>query len=357
MNSLAPTLQPFVDKGILAGAVMLAATPDKVLALEAVGYADLAAKKPMTTDTLFWIASMTKPMTATALMMLVDAGRVNLDDPVEKYLPEFKGQMYVAEKDEDHVLLKKPQHPITVREILNHTAGLSFALPNETPTFDRYSLQDSARAYAMMPLQFNPGTSYCYSNAGTNTCGRIIEVVSGMPYEVFMDRRLFGPLGMDDTTFWPNEEQLGRMSKIYRTKDDKSGLEEARHSQLSYPLNDPKRRSMPAGGLFSTAGDCLKFCRMTLNGGVQDGRRYLSAAAVGEMTRRQTAPTMEISYGFCWNTTDGKIVHGGAYKTEMRIDPKLKLITIFLVQQASDWPGEEGKNMLPAFQAAAEKLI
>lgn len=117
-------LKPFVDRGVLAGAVVLVASPEKVLALESVGYSDAAAKVPMKVDDLFWIASMNKPITATALMILVDEGKVKLDDPVEKYLPEFRNQMVVALKEGGVVVLKKPVHPITVRNILSHTAGL-----------------------------------------------------------------------------------------------------------------------------------------------------------------------------------------------------------------------------------------
>src|SRR5580658_10496342 len=123
---VAPVLQPFVDSHSLAGAVTLVASKDKVLSLETVGWADIAAKKPMTADTLFWIASMSKPITGTALTLLIDEGKVNPDDPVEKYLPEFRGQMVVASKDDSTVLLKRPKHPITVRNVLSHTSGLPF---------------------------------------------------------------------------------------------------------------------------------------------------------------------------------------------------------------------------------------
>jgi CubicO group peptidase (beta-lactamase class C family) len=160
---------------------MLVESKDKLLSLEAVGWMDIAQRKPMRTDALFWIASQSKPLTAATLMMLVDEGRVNLDDPVEKYLPEFKGQMLSMERDAEHVLVGKPAHPITVREILSHTSGLPFSSPLEQPTLDGLPLRDAVRSYAMLPLQFPPGTKYQYSNAGINTAGRIIEVVSGMP--------------------------------------------------------------------------------------------------------------------------------------------------------------------------------
>ncbi len=125
-DSLAVSVQPFVDRHELAGAVMLVADKDKVLTTEAVGWADIGAAKPMQTDSMFWIASQSKPITAAALMMLVDEGKVNVDDPVEKYLPEFRGQMVVAEKDANHVLLRCPRHTITVKNVLSHTSGLPF---------------------------------------------------------------------------------------------------------------------------------------------------------------------------------------------------------------------------------------
>jgi CubicO group peptidase (beta-lactamase class C family) len=352
---LAEAIQPGIDRGLIAGAVVLAATKDRVLALEAYGHADLAAHQPMATDTIFWIASMTKPMTCTALMMLVDEGKVSIDDPVEKYLPEFAGQLMIAERDDTHVLLKKPAYPIRVSEIMAHTSGLAFSAPIEKPTFDLLRLRDSVRAHAMLPLEFEPGTKYQYSNAGTNTVGRIVEVVSGMSYEVFMDRRIFGPLGMDETTFWPSEEQLPRIAKIYRAHEGR--LEEATLTQLKYPFSDRTRKSMPAGGLFSTAADCAKFCQMILNGGESAGRRYLSEAAVKQMTTRHTPEDWEVSYGFGWSTAEGKFGHGGAYKTDMTINPKSGLITVFLIHHASDWPSEDGKNLKPSVIAAAEKLL
>src|SRR5579871_2613285 len=217
-------LQPFVDRHALAGAVTLVANRDNILSLEAVGYADIAGNKPMQTDALFWIASQSKPITSTALMMLVDAGKVHLDDPVEKYLPEFRDQWLAVEQDNDHMSLRRPHHPITVREILSHTSGLPFASAMEQPTLDLLPLRDGVRSYAMTPLQFEPGTKYQYSNAGINTAGRVIEVVSGMPYEQFLQKRLFDPLRMTDTTFWPSEAQVARLAKSYRPGKGNVGL-------------------------------------------------------------------------------------------------------------------------------------
>lgn len=330
------------------------ADKDRVLSLDAVGFADVKAGKPMRADALFWIASQSKPMTATALMMLVDEGKVTLDDPVGKYLPEFKGQWLAVEQDREHVLLRWPAHPVTVREILSHTSGMPFSSAMERPTLDLLPLRDSVRSYAMTPLLFEPGTRYQYSNAGINTAGRIIEVVSGTPYEVFLEKRLFGPLGMKDTTFRPDRGQLARLAKSYKPDAEKTGLEETTVTQLRYPLDDRSRQPVPAGGLFSTAGDVGRFCRMVLNGGVHEGKRYLSEASVSRMTSKQTGDAIKEGYGLGWATGGGTFGHGGAYATNMTIDPKRGRVMVFLVQHAG-FPGD-GDKSLTAFKKAAEGL-
>lgn len=352
-QSIAAALQPFVDSHSLAGAVALVADKDKVLSVETVGFADVAGNKPMPADALFWIASQSKPITATALMMLVDEGKVNVDDPVEKYLPEFKGQWLTAEQDGDHLLLKRPKHPITVRNILSHTSGLPFKSAAEQPTLDLLPLRVGSLTYAMTPLQFEPDSNYQYSNAGINTAGRIIEVVSGMSYEDFLQTRLFDPLGMKDTTFWPNDEQLKRLAKSYKPNSAKDGLEETTVTQLKYPLNDRQRQPMPAGGLFSTAQDVARFCQMVFSGGVWQDKRYLSQASVDQMTSRQTGDLKQ-SYGFGWAVGGDWYGHGGAYATNMTVSSKEGLITIFMVQHAG-FPGN-GQQSHEAFKQAAYDL-
>jgi CubicO group peptidase (beta-lactamase class C family) len=352
-SSVGAVLEPFLKSHALAGAVTLVADKDKVLSLEAAGYADVAAGKPMRPDTLFWIASQSKSMTATALMMLVDDGKVKLDDPVEKFLPEFKNQWLAVERDREHVLLKKPKHTITVRNILSHTSGMPHTSAMEEPTLDRLRLRDAVRSYAMTPLQFEPDSKYQYSNAGINTAGCIIQVVSGLLYEDFMQKHLFEPLGMKDTTFWPNAEQLARLAKSYRMNSDKSDLEETTVSQLEYPLNDRKRQPMPAGGLFSTAGDVCRFCQMIANGGVYGGKRIVSPAAVAEMTRKQTADSIQTGYGLGWTTGDGTYGHGGAYGTSMTVDSKRGLITLWMVQDAGN-PKSTNESRA-AFNKAVER--
>ena len=341
--SVVPLLQPFVDKHELAGAVALVADKDKVLAVETVGFADIAHGTAMKPDALFWIASQSKAMTATAVLMLVDEGKIALDDPVEKYLPEFRGQMVVAEKDNDHTLLRKPAHSITVREVLSHMSGLPFKSAIEEPTLDGLPLAAAVRSYAMSPLQTEPGTHYSYANAGINTAARILEVVSGMKYEDFMQQRLFDPLGMKDTTFWPNAAQVRRLAKSYHPDDAKTNLVEFPVTQLHYPLTDRTQRfPMPAGGLFSTAQDTARFCQMLLNGGALNGRRYLSDAAFHELTKRQTPLTVNDSYGFGLAIGADWFGHGGAYSTNMEIRFQKGLVFIWMVQHGG-FPGEGAK--------------
>ena len=350
--SLAESVQPFVDRQELAGAVMLVADKGKVLAVEAVGSADVAAKRPMRADSMFWIASQSKPITAAALMLLVDEGKVSLDDPVEKYLPEFRGQMVVTEKDADHVLLRRPKHPITVRNVLSHTSGLPFKSAIEEPTLDRLPLADRVRSYAAAPLDFEPDSKYQYSNAGINAAARIIEVVTGTPFETFLDSRLLQPLGMKDTTFWPTPEQARRIAKSYKPGPGNRGLQETTIPQLHYPLTDRAERfPMPAGGLFSTARDVARFYQMLLNGGQWEGKRYLSEAAVKELTRRQTPPGLKDSYGLGFAASPDGFGHGGAFSTNTTADTRRGLILVWLVQHAG-FPGQ-GAKAQDAFRKAA----
>ena len=341
---LGQSIQGFVDKGELAGAVMLVANREKVLALEATGWADMSRKKPMETNSIFWIASQSKPMTAAALMVLVDERKVSLDDPVEKFLPEFRGQMAVSEKDKDHILLRKPKHPITVRNLLAHTSGLPFRTPIEVPTLDRLSLADRVRSYAMANLDYEPESKYQYSNAGINTAGRIIEVVSGKSFEDFLDERLLRPLGMKDTSFWPSEEQLGRLAKAYKPDAKNKGLVETQIDQLQYPLtNRLTRAPMPAGGLFSTGTDIAHFYQMLLNKGTFEGKRVLTQSAVEALTQRQTPKGLPESYGLGFSVGPNHFGHGGAYSTNTNADTKNGLILVWLVQHAG-FPGEGAKS-------------
>lgn len=344
----------FVEKGALAGAVMLVADKEKTLAIETAGYSDVGAKTPIKTTDLFWIASMSKPVTGTALMAVVDDGKVQLDDPVEKFLPEFRGMWLISEKDDQHQVLKRPIRSITVRDLLRHTSGLPFSSAMETPTLDGLPLSVAVRSYGMTPLIYEPGTKYQYSNAGINTAARIIEVVTKQSFEDFLQTRFFDPLGMKDTTFWSNDEQVTRVVKAYSPTADKMGLQEIKISQLTYPLNDRGRGPMPAGGLFSTAADMGIFCQMILNHGEWKGKRYLSESAVKEMATRQTGEGIKESYGLGWSVGDGSMGHGGALSTNMNVDFKRGIATVWLVQHGG-FP-QDGGNAHGAFVQSANEL-
>lgn len=348
---LSAAVSSFVERGVLAGAVMLAGDKDRDLALETAGFADIAGRKPMRADSVFWIASQSKPITAAALMILVDEGSVRLDDPIEKFLPEFKGQMVVGEKTRDRVVLKTPARLVTVRDCLNHTSGMPFKSVLEQPTLDGLSLATGVRSHSLTPLEAEPGTRYQYSNAGINTAGRIVEVVSGMPFETFLDKRLLQPLGMTDTTFWPSEAQAARLALSYRPDAARKGLEPISISQLRYPLTDKSRGPMPAGGLFSTAPDCARFCRMVLNGGTHGNKRILSGESVKALTTRQTPAAMKESYGLGFAVGPETAGHGGAQATSMNINFKTGRITVWMVQHAG-FPGD-GAQARGAFEKAA----
>ena len=329
-------LTPYVQQEELAGAVALVANKAKVLDVTTVGFADLEAKKPMQADAVFWIASQSKGITAAAVLMLVDEGKLSLDDPVEKYLPEFKDQKVAVGKAAPVTRARS----ITIRDLLSHVSGLPFKSEEEKPTLDALSLAAAVKTYAKIPLVTQPGAKYQYSNAGINTAARVLEVVSGMAYEDFMDKRLFGPLGMKDTTFWPNAEQVSRLAKTYKPDVSKKKLTLGGLGQLQADLTDRTHRfPMPAGGLFSTAKDVATFCRMLLNGGELDGRRYLSAAALKELTSRQTPKDLKESYGLGFAVGQDFFGHGGAQATGMEVRTKDGLVVVWMVQHQG-FPGK-----------------
>lgn len=342
-TSAAAVLKPYVERHELAGAVVCVVNRESILVTDSIGYADIEAARPMQDDTLFWIASQSKPMTSVAVMMLVDEGKLTLDDPVEKFLPEFRGQMVIIEKDDKHRLLKKPTHPITVREVLSHMSGMPFQSALEQPTLDGLPLAVAVKSYGMTSLESQPGTRYQYSNAGINTAARIIEVIEKRSFESFMQERLFDPLAMKDTTFWPNSSQVERLAKSYRPDANKTGLEPITISQLIYPLTDREHRfPMPAGGLFSTASDTARFCQMLLRGGELNGHRLLSESAFAELTKRQTPVSVKESYGLGLSVGNGWFGHGGAYATNMEIHVEKGLALVWMVQHAG-YPGEGGQ--------------
>ena len=352
MTHLIESIQPFIDRREIPGAVVFVANREAVLAIEAAGWADLEARTPMLPGTSFWVASQTKPITAVAVMMLVEEGRLTLDDAVEKHLPAFAGLKYVAKKSEEEVVLRKPSRPVTVRDLITHQSGMPFCTAVEAPTLDRLPLATSTLSYASTPLEFDPGTDLMYSNAGFNTAGRLIEVLSGQSYESFLDERLFKPLGMCDTTFWPDENQTRHLASAYKVDADENRLRKVEIDQLQYPLKDRvHRHPMPAGGLISTAHDLAIFYRMMLNDGTLDGRVYLKAESVQEMTRCHVRAENGRTQGLGFEADDNGFYHGGAFGSHTTADRRTGLITGWLVQM--DGTLGQSASACPAFREAA----
>jgi CubicO group peptidase (beta-lactamase class C family) len=357
-------MQTFVDEGKIAGAVTLVASPHRLLHLEAVGSADLSARRPMRTDDLFWIASLTKPLTALCVAMLHDEGKLTFDDPVEKHLPEFKNQWLIETRDKDRLTLIRPARPITVRDLLTHSSGIG-DVPSPRP---HSTLAELAMAYSREPLQFPPGSKWSYSNPGINTLGRIVETAAGIPFAEFIEQRLFAPLGLTDTTFWPSETQAPRIAKCYRLNKDTSKLEETQVFMIQGKLSDRSRTPFPAGGLYSTAADIARIYQMLLNGGTFDGRACIQPETLRTLTTTQsgghkTGFVDGMSWGFGFQVvrepqgvtamlSPGTFGHGGAYGTQSWADPAKNLIYILMVQQAG-MPNADASDLRKQFQVAA----
>jgi len=201
------TMQEAIAKNEIAGAITGVVTKNKPVHLETTGFADVATKRPITPDTLFWIASMTKPVTGTALLMLQDEGKLNVADPVAKYLPEFANLKTPSGKPAN----------LTISQILTHTSGLGEAGTNAAQA---KTLADLVPLWLAAPMQYEPGEKWKYTQSGINAAARIVEVVSGMTFDAFLQKRLFDPLGMTNTTFYPTTEQRARLAPTYAKNKD-----------------------------------------------------------------------------------------------------------------------------------------
>lgn len=360
-------MQGFVERGEIAGAVTLVEQGAK-RDLRAVGQRDLDGATPMETHDLFWIASMTKPMTAVCVMMLADEGKLSIDDTVDQYLPEFRDPWMISEQSPDRRVLVRAPRAITIRDLLTHTSGLG-DVPAPRP---HSTLAELAMAYAREPLLFPPGARWQYCNSGINTLGRIVEIVSGEGFADFLQRRLFDPLNMKDTTFWPVADQAPRIARAYGPGKDGVKLAQVDVFLVKGGLSDRRRTPYPAGGLFSTAEDVAKFYRMMLAGGQINGRRYLHKETVEEMTRTQTGEiktgfTEGMSWGLGFQVVKapqgvtamlapGTFGHGGAYGTQSWADPKRSAIYILMIQRAGLANGD-ASAMRDAFQTAAMNAL
>ena len=327
-------MQPYLDSHKLAGVIaIIADRSGKVHFRNLLGYADVEAKKPISEDNVFWVASMSKMFAGASIMMLVDEGKVSLDDPVTKFISQLNKWMVVAEKDESHVLLKPLDRPVTIRHLLSHTSGLAGISELQQVTgADSTPLKARALSSVTGPLQSQPGDKYAYGNQGMNIAARIVEIVSGMPYEDFLQTRFFDPLGMRETTFWPSEAQVVRLAGAYGPNKEKNGYARGGLGFLTKPLSDRTCRfPEAAGGLFSTTHDILRYGLMLANDGEMEGKRYLSHAAMEELRKEQTGAT-KVNYSLGYHLRNGMFGHDGAYGTDLSVDPKTGMVAIFMVQ-------------------------
>jgi CubicO group peptidase (beta-lactamase class C family) len=347
-------MKVYVDQGYIPGVVTLVQRKGAVAQFEALGWQDIEAKKPMRPDSIFQIMSMSKPITGVAVMMLVEEGKIRLNDPVERHLPEFRGQLMIESKTSEKTVLTKPSRLITIRDLMTHTSGMIANPPagigDLLMKMDR-PLSEAVAIYAQQPLDFEPGTKWQYSNPGIATLGRIVEVASGMPFEKFLDARIFLPLGMKDSHIYLPAEKRDRLAAVYTQKGSnlaKAGDELLAGDPLHYRPN--ARYSGPEYAVYSTAQDLSAFYQMMLNKGAYNGRRLLSPAAVEVMTMNQTGEmkagwVIGTGFGLTWEVTKdpigmltflsrGAYHHGGAFGTFGWIDPKKDLVGVFLIQMS-----------------------
>jgi CubicO group peptidase (beta-lactamase class C family) len=350
LAAIGPRMEQFVKDGKIAGAVTLVATKDRVVHLAAVGKADIAAGRAMEPDALFRVASMTKPITATALMMLVEQGKLAYDDLVAKYIPAFAGQ-----KLKDGTAAR----PVTIRDIVTHTAGLATS-PGSGG--DNLTLAEIADAIGRRPLEFTPGSKWQYSS-GITIAGRLIEIASGESYADYLQRHIFEPLEMKDSTFRPTPEQARRLAVTYRPGKEPGTLE-----AVSVPDPTQPRTPNPSGGLYSTAADMARFYQAILAGGSLGGVKLLSAESVRQMTRIHTPGivtgfTPGNGWGLGWCVVEhpqsvtrllspGTFGHGGAFGTQGWVDPERGLILVLMIQR-TNFGNSDASDVRDAFTETA----
>ena len=364
-------MQGFIDRKEAGGIVTLIARDGKTVDVHASGFQDVAAKTPMRTDTLFRIASMTKPITSVALMMLYEEGKLLLTDPVSKFIPAFKSSRVLEGAAEAPVAARRA---INLRDLLSHRSGLTYGFLNGGPVGGGYrkhgvidgltattlTLAEAIDKLAAEPLIAQPGAAWNYS-LSTDVLGRVVEVASGQPFQVFLRERIFKPLRMADTDFVVPEAKWSRLATVY-SPDGPAGIRpmadpESFGNTVMSPIasyQEGKTYFSGGAGLVSTARDYARFANMLLNGGSLDGARLLSPKTVELMTASHTADLppsgligngAQFGLGFRVVTdvaatqtlgSNGSYGWSGIYGTVFWVDPKERLVAIMLVQR---YPG------------------
>lgn len=357
-------MQGYVDEGKLAGAVTMLAREGEVFHFEPYGLADIESGSPMEKDSIFRIYSMTKPITSVAAMMLYEEGLFALDDPVGKFIPEL-GRMKVYDgMGERGMRLVDQEKPITIRHLLSHTSGLSMGSHQDSPVEELYrqsdmmdpqsTLPEMVKKLSAFPLLTQPGAKWRYSRA-TDVLGYLVQVLSGQPFDEFLQERILGPLGMVDTAFYVNEEKLNKLATCYGPKSN-GGIE---------PLDDtfvnkfraPYTLFSGGGGLTSTAADYMRFSQMLCNWGELEGVRILGPKTIEMMTSNHlpeelkpfavgqsgASDTRGCGFGLGFKVvtdiaehgilgSEGNYSWGGAASTIFWVDPVENMVAILLTQ-------------------------
>ena len=337
-------LAPFVEKGHLPGAISVF-YKDGVQETCCIGYADVAAKRPITMDDVYMQCSQTKGFCGVTIAKLVEEGKITLDDPVSKYLPEF-GTLWVKDSEKNGIrTLHKAKNVLTIRNVLNHTGGFPFEIPAKQGNIrgggwsGGAPLRQTAAIAAACPLLFEPGTKVQYSNTGIDIGAAVVEVVTGMRWEDYLKANVLDPLGMKDSSFWPTDEQLAHQVEAYICQKDAPATYNREFSMQQRPYNDRSRIFASAGaGLWTTANDQLKFYKMLMNLGVGDnGVRILKEETVKSILAVSTRPESLGGYslGLSAPVKDGEEAwfgHGGAWGTNCMVNWHKKTLKLWAVQ-------------------------
>lgn len=356
-------LQPYVDNGQLAGAISVF-YKDGVQETCCVGYADVAAKRPIKLDNVFMQCSQTKGFCGVTIAKLVEQGKISLDDPVSKYLPEFK-ELWVQVSEKDGVkTLRKAKNTLTVRMVLNHTGGFPFeaSVKRNDVRGGGWSggapLRQVAAVAASSPIMFEPGEGELYSNTGIDIGAAIVEVVTGMKWEDYLKQEVLDPLGMKSTSFWPTDKQLKKKIELYAFKKDAPAQWVEEMAWQQRPYNDSHVFASAGAGLWTTAADQLKFYKMLMNLGMGDnGVRILKEETVKSILACTTRPKNMGGYSLGLaapvnDTENSWFGHGGAWGTNCMVNWHKKQLRLWVIQSAGGpqpWSKEVGK--------AAEKFF
>lgn len=329
----ADVLKPFVESGALPCAISVL-SKGNLQETACLGWADKEKKIPVSLNSTFMQCSQTKGFCGVTIAILAEEGKLSLEDPVFKYLPEFKNLKVAVKDKEGKIKLVPAKNTLTIRMVMNHTGGFPFEIPSKSRKgWNRVSLRQTAREAASRPLLFEPGTRVRYSNTGIDIGAAVIEVITGMPWEKFLQKRVLDPLGMKDTTFKPTAEQLKRSIVLHLVKKDAKPRFLPFNNWMPLPHNGADVHPSAGAGLWTTAADQLKFYRMLMNLGKGDnGVRILKEETVKKLLAANSRPPKMGSYSLGLSANGTTMGHGGAWGTHCSVNWQKKQLRLWVVQ-------------------------